>query len=244
MLSNATAGKFRWSIAILALAAVLAVVAPGFFTPANQRDLLLANMPVLIVALGMTLVILTGQIDISVGSQFAICSVAAGVFAKMGLPTPLAGAGGLSASGALMGAHQRRAGGVGADPVDRGDAGDHGGAARRPALGDAGRVGAGPAAGLPVVRAIAGGERGDYDRRCALRCWRADGLGAAQSGGGPRGVRHRDRTRTRRGWRASIRRAWCSAVFVLTGALTGLRRGVQRRALQPDSEQRRESGWK
>ena len=71
---------------------MLAVVAPGFFTLANQRDLMLANMPVLIVALGMTLVILTGQIDISVGSLFAICSVAAGVLARMGLPVPLAGA--------------------------------------------------------------------------------------------------------------------------------------------------------
>jgi len=54
-------------VAILAIVAVLAVVAPGFFTFANQRDLMLANMPVLIVALGMVLVILTGQIDISVG---------------------------------------------------------------------------------------------------------------------------------------------------------------------------------
>ena len=71
--------------------AVLAVVAPGFFSPGNQSDLLLANMPVLIVALGMTLIILSGEIDISVGSQFAICSVAAGVLAKMGMPTPLAG---------------------------------------------------------------------------------------------------------------------------------------------------------
>ena len=86
---------------------MLAVAAPGFFTLANQRDLMLANMPVLIVALGMTLVILTGQIDISVGSLFAICSVAAGVFAKMGLPTPLAG---LAAClvGALMGASTAR----------------------------------------------------------------------------------------------------------------------------------------
>ena len=90
-------------IAILALCAVLAVVAPGFFTFANQRDLVLANMPVLIVALGMVLVILTGQIDISVGSQFAICSVATGVFARMGLPTPLAGAA-ACLLGALMGA--------------------------------------------------------------------------------------------------------------------------------------------
>ena len=89
--------------AILALALVLLVAAPGFFTFANQRDVVLANMPVLIVALGMVLVILTGQIDISVGSQFAICSVAAGVFARMGLPTPLAGAAACLLGG-LMGA--------------------------------------------------------------------------------------------------------------------------------------------
>ena len=80
------------AIAIVALSIVLAFVAPGFFTLQNQTDLLLTNMPVLIVALGMTLVILAAQIDISVGSVFAVCSVAAGVLAKAGLPTPLAGA--------------------------------------------------------------------------------------------------------------------------------------------------------
>ena len=90
-------------VVLLALGAVLAVVAPGFFTFDNQRDLILANMPVLIVALGMVLIILTGQIDISVGSQFAICSVVAGVFARLGLPTPVAGALACLA-GALMGA--------------------------------------------------------------------------------------------------------------------------------------------
>src|ERR1700750_1127346 len=79
------------AVAILVLAAVLAVVAPAFFALANQSDMLLTNMPVLIVALGMTLVILSGQIDISVGSVFAICSVAAGVLAKAGLPAPIAG---------------------------------------------------------------------------------------------------------------------------------------------------------
>src|SRR5436190_18169415 len=79
------------AIAIALLLVVLAVVAPSFFTPDNQIDLLLANMPVLIVAIGMTLIILCGQIDISVGSQFAICSMAAGVLAKAGLPVPLAG---------------------------------------------------------------------------------------------------------------------------------------------------------
>jgi rhamnose transport system permease protein len=72
--------------AILALCLLMAFVAPRFFTIENQTDLVLANIPVLIVALGMTLVILTGNIDISVGSQFAICSVASGVIATMGVP--------------------------------------------------------------------------------------------------------------------------------------------------------------
>ena len=95
------------AIAILILAAVLGFLAPGFFTARNLSDLLLANMPVLIVALGMTLVILCGQIDIAVGSVFAVCSVAAGELANLGLPTPLAGAAacGIGAAfGALNGA--------------------------------------------------------------------------------------------------------------------------------------------
>jgi rhamnose transport system permease protein len=82
--------RFRSEIsvafAIAVLAIVLAFLAPGFFTRENLSDVALANMPVLIVSLGMTLVILTGHIDISVGTMFAICSVAAGEFAKMGLP--------------------------------------------------------------------------------------------------------------------------------------------------------------
>jgi rhamnose transport system permease protein len=91
------------AIAIAILAGVLAAIAPGFFAPVNLRDLTMANMPVLIVALGMTLIILTGQIDISVGSQFAICSVLAGVAAKSGLG--LAGSAAAAClAGAVMGA--------------------------------------------------------------------------------------------------------------------------------------------
>src|SRR5580693_8576850 len=77
------------ALAIVALWIVIAFLAPGFFTVENQRDLLMANLPVLIVALGATLVILVGQIDISVGSLFAVCGVAAGVCAKAGLPLPV-----------------------------------------------------------------------------------------------------------------------------------------------------------
>ena len=97
------------ALAILVLWIVMALAAPGFFTVANQRDMLMANMPVLIAALGMTLIILTRQIDISIGSQFAICGVAAGLLAKSGLPLPavalavlLAGAAVGAINGALV----------------------------------------------------------------------------------------------------------------------------------------------
>ena len=93
--------------AIAALALVLAVVAPGYFAGDNLRDLLLANAPVLVAALGATLVVLAGQIDISVGSVFAICGVMAGVLAKAGLPVAAAVLGACligAALGALNGA--------------------------------------------------------------------------------------------------------------------------------------------
>lgn len=78
------------AIAIAALAIALAFVAPAYFSGENLSDLFLSNMPVLVVAVGMTLVILTAEIDVSVGSIFAICGVAAGVIAKAGAPVLVA----------------------------------------------------------------------------------------------------------------------------------------------------------
>src|SRR5438067_4056868 len=74
------------AVATIALGMMLAVVAPGYFSRENLTDLLLGNLPVLLIALGMMLVILTGEIDISVGSTFAICAIAAGVLVKAGWP--------------------------------------------------------------------------------------------------------------------------------------------------------------
>lgn len=78
------------AIAIALLAVVLAFAAPSYFSNENLSDVFLSNMPALVVALGMTLVILTGEIDVSVGSIFAICGVVAGVVAKAGAPTIVA----------------------------------------------------------------------------------------------------------------------------------------------------------
>ena len=77
------------ALAYAALLALVGVAAPSFYSAGNLRDLAVNNAPVLLVAIGMTLVILVGQIDISVGSQFAVCSVAAGLLAKTGIPMPL-----------------------------------------------------------------------------------------------------------------------------------------------------------
>jgi len=76
-------------LAYLVLLLLAAVVAPSFFSFANWRDLVVNNAPVLIIAVGMTLVILVAEIDISVGSQFAVCSLAAASLAKAGLPIVL-----------------------------------------------------------------------------------------------------------------------------------------------------------
>ena len=99
----------EWSVAsaIAALTLVLAVAAPGFFSRENLSDLLLANLPVLLVAVGMTLVIISGEIDISVGSMFAVCAVASGILSKTGMPIWIAGAAACllgTAFGALNGA--------------------------------------------------------------------------------------------------------------------------------------------
>src|SRR5438445_10430863 len=78
------------AIAIIVLGGVLALIRPAYFSPQNLNDLVLANIGVLTVALGTTLVIIAGEIDISVGSIFAVCSVAAGAAAVHGMPGALA----------------------------------------------------------------------------------------------------------------------------------------------------------
>jgi rhamnose transport system permease protein len=89
--------------AYAALLLVLLVAAPRFYAPANLRDLLVGAAPVLVAAVGMTSVVLARQIDVSIGSQFAVCAVVAGLLAKAGLAMPIAAAGAV-ATGALLGA--------------------------------------------------------------------------------------------------------------------------------------------
>lgn len=76
-------------IALVVLLLVVGIFSRSFFSIGNLNDLIVNNAPILLIAIGMTLVILLGEIDISVGSQFAIASVFAGYIAKTDLPLPL-----------------------------------------------------------------------------------------------------------------------------------------------------------
>jgi rhamnose transport system permease protein len=75
----------------------------GFFQSDNLRNQLVKDAPILVAAVGMTLVIIARQIDISIGSQFSVCGIVAGLLASMGLPMPVVIVGAIL-TGALMGA--------------------------------------------------------------------------------------------------------------------------------------------
>jgi rhamnose transport system permease protein len=95
----------EWSVAgaLGVLLLVLAVIAPSFFQAQPLLSLAAREAPGLIVAGGMALVILSRQIDISVGSQFAVCGVTAGLLAAQGIALPLVAVAAV-ATGALLGA--------------------------------------------------------------------------------------------------------------------------------------------
>src|SRR6267378_3210854 len=89
--------------ALFLLLLVLAIFAPAFFYPQPLLSRLTREAPALVVACGIALVIICRHIDISVGSQFSVCSVCAGLLAAHGWSLPLV----LLASiliGALLGA--------------------------------------------------------------------------------------------------------------------------------------------
>lgn len=63
---------------LVCLCLVCALVWPSFAAPGNLRDLLVNNVILLVGALGVSLVIVAGGIDISIGAILALAAVAAG----------------------------------------------------------------------------------------------------------------------------------------------------------------------
>jgi rhamnose transport system permease protein len=93
----------EWSVAgaLGVLLVVLALFAPAFFQAQPLLSLAAAEAPTLVVACGMALVIICREIDISVGSQFSVCGVCAGLLAAHHAPTAVALAAAIGAGAGL-----------------------------------------------------------------------------------------------------------------------------------------------
>jgi rhamnose transport system permease protein len=98
-------GRYRRELSVAAtyaaLLLVMAVANRDFFKAEQLRAHAVSNASVLVAAVGMTLVIVSRQIDISIGSQFSVCGVLAGLLARSGLPMPMVGLGTILAGGAM-----------------------------------------------------------------------------------------------------------------------------------------------
>ncbi|MEJ2078116.1 MAG: ABC transporter permease [Acidobacteriota bacterium] len=72
-----------------------------FLTWGNLEVMLLQTTVVGAAALGMTLIIISGGIDLSVGSNIALCTVAIALFLQMGAPPLISALGGVAAGSAV-----------------------------------------------------------------------------------------------------------------------------------------------
>lgn len=88
---------------LILLVIVFGILNPRFLSAANLSDVLLSTVVIGLLALGATFVIITGGIDLSVGTGMALCSVMCGVFLTyMGLPL-IVGVIGAVLTGVLIG---------------------------------------------------------------------------------------------------------------------------------------------
>ncbi|MGF2949865.1 ABC transporter permease [Microbacterium alcoholitolerans] len=88
---------------LVVLVIFFSIASPAFFTVSNLTTVLLSTAVIAILALGTTFVIITGGIDLSLGTGMALCAVMTGVFiTNWGLPIWVGVLGGI-ATGVLMG---------------------------------------------------------------------------------------------------------------------------------------------
>ncbi|SDE01776.1 rhamnose transport system permease protein [Paracoccus isoporae] len=84
--------KSREAILALAMLLLLAVIAsrfPGFVAPRNLAGVFTDTSPLILLALGQMVVILTKCIDLSVAANLALCGMIAALMDGMGVPLPL-----------------------------------------------------------------------------------------------------------------------------------------------------------
>jgi ribose transport system permease protein len=82
--------KYNFIVIFLVVVAIATCLSPNFLTPGNIANLLQQAAVVGVVAVGMTFVILTGNIDLSVGSLVAFAGIIVSELMTSGISTPLA----------------------------------------------------------------------------------------------------------------------------------------------------------
>jgi ribose transport system permease protein len=80
---------------ILVIIAAMSVLSPFFFTMANFRAISIGLVPTAIIAVGMTILLISGGFDLSVGAVLALCSTLTGWALVQGASIPAAVAVGL-----------------------------------------------------------------------------------------------------------------------------------------------------
>lgn len=96
-MSEALRGRLsRWAeavaplVVLLALGMVIAWQSDRFATADNLRNVVTRNVPLALIAVGQTLVIISGQIDLSVGSVMALAAVCSALCLQAGQPVGVA----------------------------------------------------------------------------------------------------------------------------------------------------------
>ncbi len=101
MLLRAGASSYlvKLTLACIVLIVVMSFLSPHFFSVTNFKDILLGTAVIGIISFGMTMVLISGDIDLSVGSVVAFSSVVlcVSINAELGLPVALL----LTAGGAI-----------------------------------------------------------------------------------------------------------------------------------------------
>jgi ribose transport system permease protein len=94
--------RFLPFVSLIALCVLVAVLEPKFLSPGNLASVARQTAVITIIAMGMTIVMVSGGIDLSVGSMMALSGVV-GSFAMLGGAPVLIGIAACVAAGALCG---------------------------------------------------------------------------------------------------------------------------------------------
>ncbi|MGC8527447.1 ABC transporter permease [Acidiphilium sp.] len=83
--------RFRAFVALIVIMALFAFLSPAFLTWSNIITVLVQSSINGLLAIGMTFVIVSGGIDLSVGSIAGLCGMIVGALIDVGLPVPFLG---------------------------------------------------------------------------------------------------------------------------------------------------------